>query len=64
MQAQKVNRDGSLRKTPLASIDHEVTVKKVKRKKKKSYKAPTHRSSDDETDRKIPFDGKKSFTIN
>ncbi|VDI71710.1 palmitoyltransferase ZDHHC1/11 [Mytilus galloprovincialis] len=51
--ADKIYRDGSIRKKPHAHIDNEVGAKKIKRKKKKSYKAPTHRSSDDETDRKI-----------
>ncbi|CAG2209005.1 ZDHHC1_11 [Mytilus edulis] len=51
--ADKIYRDGSIRKKPHAHIDNEVGAKKIKRKKEKSYKAPTHRSSDDETDRKI-----------
>lgn len=51
--AEKFNRDGSLRKKSHAHIDNEVIVKKVKRKRKKSYKAPTHRDSDEDSDRKI-----------
>lgn len=64
LQADKIYRDGSIRKKPHAHIDNEVGAKKIKRKKKKSYKAPTHRSSDDETDRKISTIGNVTIHLN